>query len=220
VPYWRLRWCACHWIWRVALAAARDGRREVRREVLPPLDQVHGSSQRWWWSTQLCGCCGSWRVDVPLDGFVWVVWAAVAAKVVALSRVLGRSFCWDFLGRKLWRRRRPWAPLPLLRASAPQHCLTWAKARSISDRRRWRPQRHSLPEGVATEVCIGHTVACGGCFHLSDVSLRVEVGACIMKLKLLRQGMWLGNDDVGRTPLLRGLVYFEDEEFGGGGAVD
>jgi hypothetical protein len=45
------------------------------------------------------------------------------------------------------------------------------------------------------------------------------VGACIVKSKLLRQGMWLGNDDVGRTPLLCGLVCFEDEAFGGGGAV-
>jgi hypothetical protein len=32
--------------------------------------------------------------------------------------------------------------------------------------------------------------------------------------------MWLGNDDMGRTPLLRGLVCFEDEAFGGGEAVD
>jgi hypothetical protein len=92
------------------------------------------------------------------------------------------------------------APLPLLRASAPQHCLPWAKARSISDRRRWRPRRHPLPEGIATEVRLGHVVAFGGCFHLSGLGLRVEVGVCIMKSKLLRQGMWLGNDDVGRTP--------------------
>jgi hypothetical protein len=41
-----------------------------------------------------------------------------------------------------------------------------------------------------------------------------------VKSKLLRHGMWLGNDDVGRTPLLRGLVCFEDEAFGGGRAVD
>jgi hypothetical protein len=43
-----------------------------------------------------------------------------------------------------------------------------------------------------------------------------------VKSKLLRQGMWLGNDDVERPPppLLRGLVCFEDEAFGGGGAVD
>jgi hypothetical protein len=112
--------------------------------------------------------------------------------------VPGRSFCWGFLGRKLWRH--PWALLPLLRVSAPQHCLTWAKARSISDQRRWHPRRHSLYEGVASEVCLGRVVACGGCFRLSGAGLRVEVGACIMKSKLLCQGMWLGNDDVGRTP--------------------
>jgi hypothetical protein len=40
-----------------------------------------------------------------------------------------------------------------------------------------------------------------------------------VKSKLLRQGMWLGNNDVERL-LLRGLVCFEDEAFGGGGAVD
>jgi hypothetical protein len=41
------------------------------------------------------------------------------------------------LGRKSRRRRRPWAPLPLLRASHPQCYLPWVKARSIVDRRRW-----------------------------------------------------------------------------------
>jgi hypothetical protein len=30
--------------------------------------------------------------------------------------------------------------------------------------------------------------------------LRVEVGACIMKLKLLHLGMWLSNNDVGVNP--------------------
>jgi hypothetical protein len=176
----------------------------VRREVLSPLDQVYGPSQRWWRSTKLCGYCGSRRVDDPLDGSVWVVWAAMAVDVVALSRVPGRTLCWGFLGQKLWRWRRPWVPLPLLRVSAPQHCLSWAKARSISDRRRWCPQRHSLPEGVATEVRLGHVVAFGGCFRLLGPGLRVELGACIMKSKLLRQGMWLGNDDVGRTPFFVG----------------
>jgi hypothetical protein len=111
---------------------------------------------------------------------MWVVWAAVVVKVVALSRVPGRTLCWGFLGRKFWRRRRLWAPLPLPRASAPQHCLPWVKARSISNRRRWRPRRHSLSEGIATEVRLDHVVAFGGCFRLSGPDLRVEVGACIM----------------------------------------
>jgi hypothetical protein len=51
-------------------------------------------------------------------------------------------------------------------------------------------------------------------------SLRMEVGACIGKSKLLCYGMWLGNDDVGQAPLLRGLVLFEDEAGDGGGAED
>jgi hypothetical protein len=43
-----------------------------------------------------------------------------------------------------------------------------------------------------------------------------------VKSKLLSQGMWLGNDDVGDPPPppLRGLVSFEGEAFGGGGAED
>jgi hypothetical protein len=48
----------------------------------------------------------------------------------------------------------------------------------------------------------------------------VEVGSCIGESKLLRQGMWLGNDDVGQAPLLCGLVCFEVEAVGGGGAED
>jgi hypothetical protein len=68
----------------------------VRREVLSSLNQDRGPSRRWWQSAQLCGCCGSRRVDDPLDGYVWVVWAAVAAEVVALSRVPDRTLCWGF----------------------------------------------------------------------------------------------------------------------------
>ena len=70
----------------------------VRREVLSPLDQVYGPSQRWWRSTKLCGYCGSRRVDDPLDGSVWVVWAAMAVEVVALSWFLAGRFAGVFLG--------------------------------------------------------------------------------------------------------------------------
>jgi hypothetical protein len=39
--------------------------------------------------------------------------------------------------------------------------------------------------------------------------MRVEVGFCNVKSELLRQGMWLGNDSMRRTSLLRGLECFE-----------
>jgi hypothetical protein len=35
------------------------------------------------------------------------------------------------------------------------------------------------------------------------------VGFCNVKSELLRQGMWLGNDDMRRTSLLRGSECFE-----------
>jgi hypothetical protein len=65
-------------------------------------------------------------------------------------------------------------------------------------------RRHSLPEGIAIEVRLGHVVSFGGCFWLSRPGLRVEVEACIVKSKLLSQGMWLANDDVGDPPLFVG----------------
>jgi hypothetical protein len=48
------------------------------------------------------------------------------------------------------------------------------------------PLCHSLPEGVATEVHLSHIIAFSSCFRLSSPGLRVEVGACIVKSKLLR----------------------------------
>jgi hypothetical protein len=62
------------------------------------------------------------------------------------------------------------------------------------------PRRHSLLEGIATEVCLSYIIAFGGCFRISGPSLHVVVGACIVKSKLLCQGMWLNNNDVGRIP--------------------
>jgi hypothetical protein len=88
----------------------------------------------------------------------------------------------DFLGESLGDDDAC-GPLPQLRAS-------------------YSPALYSpmaLPEGVAIEVRLGHVVAFGGCFRFSVTGLRV-VGACIVKSKLLCQGMWLDNDDVGRTP--------------------
>jgi hypothetical protein len=38
--------------------------------------------------------------------------------------------------------------------------------------------------------------------------MRVQVGLCNVKSKLLHQRMWLNNDDSCRDPLLRGLVCF------------
>lgn len=46
------------------------------------------------------------------------------------------------------------------------------------------------------EVRLGHGVAFGWCFHFSASGMRVEVEFCILESKLLRQGMWLGNDDM------------------------
>lgn len=82
----------------------------VRREVLPPLNHDCGPSRRWWWSTQLCDCCGSRRVDDPLNGFVLVVWVAVAAEVACclgswLGVVLG-VFLGESLGDSGAPRRR------------------------------------------------------------------------------------------------------------------
>jgi hypothetical protein len=45
-------------------------------------------------------------------------------------------------------------------------------------------------------------------------------GACIVKSRLLRQGMWLDNDNVWWTLLLRGLVYFKYFANVKGGAED
>jgi hypothetical protein len=46
------------------------------------------------------------------------------------------------------------------------------------------------------------------CFCFSVSCIRVEVWSCSVKSELLRQGMWLGNNDVRRAPLLRGLDCF------------
>lgn len=54
---------------------------EVRRVVLPLLGRDRGPSQRWWRSALLCDCCGNRRVIGPLDGSVWVGWAAAAVEV-------------------------------------------------------------------------------------------------------------------------------------------
>jgi hypothetical protein len=43
-------------------------------------------------------------------------------------------------------------------------------------------------------------------------------GLCNVKSKLLRQGIWLDNDDMKRIPLLRGLVCFGGWALAGGGA--
>jgi hypothetical protein len=107
---------------------------------------------------------------------------------------------------KPWRRRRPWTSLSMLRAScspvlssvgeSPVHLGSATVASSMSP----------LPEGVATEVYLGDVVAFGGYFRVSSPVLRVEEGACIGKSELLRQMIWLGNNDAGRAPLLHGLV--------------
>jgi hypothetical protein len=39
--------------------------------------------------------------------------------------------------------------------------------------------------------------------------MRVKVGTCNMKSELLRQGWWLGNDDIRRTPLFVDLIVSE-----------
>jgi hypothetical protein len=64
------------------------------------------------------------------------------------------------------------------------------------------------PEGVAIEVRLGHGVAFGCFFRFSASGMRVEIGFCSVKSKLLRQGIWLDNDDMRRNPLLHGLDCF------------
>jgi hypothetical protein len=44
---------------------------------------------------------------------------------------------------------------------------------------------------------------------VSAPGMQVEVGFCNMKSELLCQGMWLGNDNMRRTSLLRGPECFE-----------
>jgi hypothetical protein len=46
----------------------------------------------------------------------------------------------------------------------------------------------------------------------------VEMGFCNVKSKLLCQGIWLGNDNMRRTSLLRGPECFEDRAKTGGWA--
>jgi hypothetical protein len=58
------------------------------------------------------------------------------------------------------------------------------------------------------------------CFRFSAPGRRVKVRACSMKSELLRQGMWLGNDDVRRSPLLRELGCFGGWASVGGEAED
>jgi hypothetical protein len=53
----------------------------VRRVVLPLLGRDRGPSRRWWRSALLCDCCGNRCVIGPLDGSVWVGWAAAAVEV-------------------------------------------------------------------------------------------------------------------------------------------
>jgi hypothetical protein len=47
--------------------------------------------------------------------------------------------------------------------------------------------------------------------------MRVEARSCSVKSELLRKGMWLDNDGVRQTPLLRGLDCFRVFTFAGGG---
>jgi hypothetical protein len=58
----------------------------VRRVVLPLIGRDRGASRRWWRSALRCDCCGNRHVVGPLDGSMWVGWAA---SVVAVCFVLG-----------------------------------------------------------------------------------------------------------------------------------
>jgi hypothetical protein len=87
--------------------------------------------------------------------------------------------------------------------------------------RRWRPRRHSLPKGVAIEDLFrSRRRLLVDAFPFSSSDMRGGGAGCSVKSKLLRQGMWLGNDDVRRTPLHRGLDCFGGFSFAEGGAED
>jgi hypothetical protein len=109
---------------------------------------------------------------------------------------LAGRWCWGgFLGKSLGNGDTRGRRFPCWGRHIPQHCLPWEKARSISDSRRCRPQRHSLPE-----VCLGLGFAFGSCFRFSASGMQVKVGLCSVNSKMLHQRLWLDNDDTCRDP--------------------
>jgi hypothetical protein len=115
------------------------------------------------------------------------------------------------LGRKSRRRWRPWAPLPLLRVSYPSAIvLGWKPGPSwagdggvmVTSLPYWR--RHFWSSSRPW-LCLRLLV------RFPAPGLRVKVGFCNVKSELLREGMWLGNDNMRRTSLLRGLECFEGQ---------
>jgi hypothetical protein len=174
-----------------------------------------------------CGCSWRGRHDAALAGVVetatgyvngcrgwaprlWPFWAMAASRGWSgMSSRLRQHQLVALASAGWWRRRQ--AP------KSSSLCGTTGQ-RSIADRGRWRHDdvtpflKVSLLTFVSARLCLQLLL------RFSAPGMRVEVGFCNVKSELLCQGMWLGNDNMRRTSLLRGPECFEGRTKTGGRA--